>query len=194
MNHRERERTIAAGRVVNQLVEHHPAIRAEGEERVVVEHDADSRAVLGFDDVALEHRRIGLEHDTGAVGARGGDRAFNRNRAANRLGARAGLELGVLARRERAGKLGDELGRQHRAARRHQGRRIGKREVVLDENRGAVRPDEQKVRALADEIGDEQQGAVGYDQRRPRRRLENDDFPTTFGPEFTRQQRVGIPI
>ena len=193
LQHRKRRTARPGVGVVDQLVEHHARIGAERERGVVGEHQPHRRACPGLQNVALEDGRIGRQCDLSSVDAGRGDRAVRRRHPADRRRLGHRRRLGILARRQRPGELRNQIGRKNRAALGRQRRRMIEREVVLDENLGPVGPDEQQVRALAHEVGDQQQRAVGNHHRRARFGLQDNHRAGGFRKTHTVTQDERMP-
>ena len=143
LNNRDAHGTDAGLGIVDQIVDHHAPPGAQGECGVVDKHQTDRGIQPGLHDIAEINRRIHLEGYLGAVGPRCRHRSIDDAGNSDGLGVGGCSGLGVLARRQRSGEAGHQLGRQHRAAGGGQRRGIGKFEISPNENLFAVRADQQ---------------------------------------------------
>ena len=164
LDHRKAGRAFERRRIENQLVQHHPAVLAERELRLVDEDDRHRRPGAGVQNVALVDGRVLGQRHRGAIDPARRDRAHHLIYTANGLRLDPTLSLGILPRRGGAGEQRDQVGRQHGTACRHQRRRLGEGKIVLDQNPIAVRADQEQIRPFSHELGNKQHRVVGNDQ------------------------------
>ena len=143
MDHRKAGRAFERRRIKNQFVQHHTAVLAERELRLVDEDNRHRRAGAGVQNVALEDGRVLGQRHRDAINPACRDRAHHLVHTTNRLRLDPTLSLGILPRRDWASEQHDQVGRHHGAAFRHQHRWLGEGEIVLDQDPVAVRTNQE---------------------------------------------------
>jgi hypothetical protein len=168
-----RDGTLLRRGIVDHLVEHHAAVLAHGERRFIGKQHTDGTVGAGFENVALVDGVADLQLDPRTDGTNGkhvareifdvtdrlavgtgddGGIGGNRTARGGRRGGAIGAAENVGAHRT-FGQLRDHFTRKLGTAGRRQLRRIRLAEVILDEDRAAVRRGHDEIVAFHLELG-----------------------------------------
>ena len=152
LDQRDGHGVLIAARIVDHLIQGHPAAVTERERRLIGELDTEGGILAGFQHVALIDRVTFLQRHAGAVGAGRFDLAFGGDNFTDWITGTGGRGLGVLARRQRTGEFDGELGLNQLAAFGDQIRGVLEPEEIADDDLLTIGARQDQVRPLADKV------------------------------------------
>ena len=182
LDNRERRGPLIRLRIVDQLIEDHPAPFTKRECRAIGERHADARFCARLDHVALINLIALLQRDPGAIGPDRRHRALQGLDGADRLRLLDAAVRGELLRRGCPGHAADQVRGELGAPFGLQRRRVLHREVVADDDLFAVWPLDDEVGPFAGEVGHQQHRAAGNGERGGAGRVDDNGIrcPTQF--------------
>lgn len=176
----KRERTLqhvdngVAGigrRVIDEIVQHHAGVFADGEGGVIDEAQTDRAIAVGLDDIILINGIAGFQLNARPVLSAGENGTLGIFDNANRL-AEVSAILRQAFRTGTRQHIG-QVARNHGTIERIEVRGLFRAKEIHDENFLAILPDQNQIRPLADKVRRQQKSATINDQTGFSRRIEN---------------------